>query len=84
MSSARAARSRRHVNANYEAGPLDFRFADRWDSLSGWRRWWEALSGGVGPAPPLAAGVLAQAALCVLLATARHPAFAGRSTREPV
>ena len=64
-----------HVYANYDAGPLDFRYADRWESLTEMSRWWLAVSKTVGPSPPLAAGALAQASLCVLLATLRHPAL---------
>lgn len=64
----------RHVWANYDSGPLDRVYGPRWDGMSEIDRWWTAASGGVGPAPTLAAGVLAQAALCLLLATYRHPA----------
>ena len=66
----------RHVVANYEAAPLDRVFGPRWDDMSALSRWWESATGGVGPAPSLAAGVLAQAALCLLAATIRHPATA--------
>jgi hypothetical protein len=38
-------------------------------------RWWAALSKTVGPAPPIAPGVLAQASLALLLSTIRHPAL---------
>jgi hypothetical protein len=64
-----------HVYANYDAAPLDFRYADTWDSLPEATRWWLAATKSVGPSPPLASGALAQAALCVLLATLRHPAL---------
>ncbi|MFN8122212.1 MAG: hypothetical protein U0237_07250 [Thermoleophilia bacterium] len=64
----------RHVVANYDTAPLDRVVGPRWDSMSELHRWWEAASGGVGPAPTFAAGVLAQAALCLLAATIRHPA----------
>ena len=64
-----------HVEGNYDAGPLDFQYADTWDGLSEASRWWLALSKTVGPSPPLAPGALAQAGLCVLLATLRHPAL---------
>jgi hypothetical protein len=63
-----------HVMANYDAGPLDFRYAARWPTMTGPARWWAALTESVGPAPTLAPGVLAQAALCLLLATLHHPA----------
>jgi hypothetical protein len=64
-----------HVYANYDAGPLDFHFADSWDGLSEADRWWLALSKTVGPSPPLAPAALAQAGLCVSLATLRHPSL---------
>ena len=63
-----------HVKANYDAGPLDRRYAARWETMSEPSRWWTAASGGVGPSPPLAPAVMAQAALCLALATAgRRP-----------
>jgi hypothetical protein len=64
-----------HVYSNYDAGPLDYRYADTWESLTEASRWWLAATATVGPSPPLAAGALAQASLCVLLATLRHPAL---------
>lgn len=63
-----------HVKANYDAGPLDRRYATRWETMSAPSRWWTAASGGVGPSPALAPAVLAQAALCLALATVAHPA----------
>ena len=62
-----------HVAANYDAGPLDFRYADTWETLPEMTRWWLAVTKTVGPSPLLAPGALAQAAMCVLLATLRHP-----------
>ncbi len=64
-----------HVYANYDAGPLDQRYTDTWERLPEATRWWLALTKSVGPSPPLAPGALAQAGLCVLLATLRHPAL---------
>ncbi|MGE0227147.1 MAG: hypothetical protein AB7I38_01485 [Dehalococcoidia bacterium] len=69
----------RHVAANYDAGFLDFRYADRWPVMSGIDRWWHAATKTVGPAPVLAPGVLAQVGLALLFATFRHPAL-----RRPV
>ena len=63
-----------HVRANYDAGSLDRRYSARWATMSEPARWWTAASGGVGPSPPLAPGVMAQAALCLGLATLHHPA----------
>lgn len=65
----------RHVAANYDAGFLDFRYAERWPTMSGLDRWWHAATKTVGPAPVLAPGVLAQVGLCLLFATIRHPAL---------
>ena len=64
-----------HIYANYDAGPLDREYGERWDTLADPTRWWLALSKAVGPSPPLAPGALGQAGFCVLLATLRHPAF---------
>jgi hypothetical protein len=64
-----------HVYANYDAAPLDQDYGDVWESLPEPTRWWLALTKTVGPSPPLAPGALAQAGLCVLLATVRHPAL---------
>jgi hypothetical protein len=58
-----------HVLANYNAGPLDFRYTQRWASMSATSRWWAAMSEAVGPSPTLAPAVLAQAAACLLFAT---------------
>lgn len=62
-----------HIHANYETAPLDFRYTERWPSMSELDRWWAAASKSVGPSPPLAAGVLAQAALLLLAATLDRP-----------
>jgi hypothetical protein len=67
-----------HVSENMTAGPLDRKFAATWDSMSSVAQWWEAITGGVGPAPTLAPGVLLQLGLGVLLATIRHPAADAR------
>jgi hypothetical protein len=68
-----------HVHENYEAGPLDYRYTATWAALPAAARWWAAASKTVGPAPPIAPAVLAQAALGLLFATARHPALARRA-----
>jgi hypothetical protein len=65
-----------HVEENYQAGLLDQRYTTTWDSMPVAARWWAAISKTVGPAPPVAPGVLAQAALGLLFATVRHPALA--------
>ena len=68
----------RHVISNYETAPLDAVYGLKWDSMSPLDRWWAASSGGVGPSPALAPAALAMTALCVLLATWRHPARRSR------
>lgn len=64
-----------HLEENLGAGPLDRRYAATWDAMSPIQHVWKAASGAVGPAPLLAPGILAGAAVLVLLATARHPAL---------
>lgn len=63
-----------HIEENRKAGALDFRFTERWESMSPADQWWKAATKTVGPAPVLAAGVLAQAALMIAAATIAHPA----------
>jgi hypothetical protein len=58
-----------HALVNYDSGPLNQRYADTWDMLSPWLRWWYAITRTVGPAPTLAPGMLGQAAATLLLAT---------------
>lgn len=58
-----------HALVNYQAGPLDQRFAESWGVLPDWLRWWYAITRAVGPAPTLAPGMLGQAALTLMLAT---------------
>lgn len=60
-----------HVAANYDAGPLDGRYSETWAQLPLTTQLWYAASMTVGPAPPLAAGVLGYAAALVLLGTVR-------------
>jgi hypothetical protein len=62
-----------HIVVNYEAGALDQRYADAWDTLPLLQRWWYAATKTVGPAPTLAPGVLGQTALLLLLATLNGP-----------
>lgn len=65
----------RHVVSNYETAPLDAVYGLKWASMAQPERWWAAASGAVGPSPALAPGALAMTALCLLLATWRHPAL---------
>ena len=64
-----------HVKANYDAAPLDFRYTNRWPTMSAGSKWWAAASQSVGPSPTLAPGVLAEAACCLFFATLGHPAL---------
>lgn len=63
-----------HIAENHKPGPLDYRYAATWESLSATDQWWKAATKAVGPAPILAAGVLAQAGLMIAAATVGHPA----------
>jgi hypothetical protein len=67
-----------HVSENLTAGPLDRNFAASWASMSPLEQWWQAVTGGVGPAPTMAPGMLLQLGLSLLLATVRHPAAISR------
>ena len=58
-----------HIDENLTAGPLDRAYAATWDTMSTVDQWWTAITGGVGPAPTLAPGALAEIALALLLAT---------------
>jgi hypothetical protein len=58
-----------HVIANHEAGALDARYGDTWDSMSTWAQWWAAATESVGPSPPLAPAALALGGVCLWLAT---------------
>jgi hypothetical protein len=62
-----------HVHANLEAAPLDAAYEATWSGVPVLEQWWLAITGGVGPAPTLAPGALAEIALAVLLATVAHP-----------
>ncbi|MGW0802665.1 hypothetical protein [Nonomuraea sp. NPDC002799] len=61
-----------HVSVNHGSGAFD----PAWDTLSPLTQWWYALTKSVGSAPPLAPGMLAQAALLLLLTSTmkRQPA----------
>ncbi|GGP08283.1 hypothetical protein GCM10012278_39380 [Nonomuraea glycinis] len=64
-----------HVSANFTMGSFDQSLDGTWAGMSVVSQYWYALTKAVGNAPPLAPGMLAQAALLVLLAT-----FAGSGT----
>lgn len=62
-----------HTAVNHNAGALDQRYADTWDSLPAAEQWWYAFTKTVGPAPTLAPGILAQTALLLVLASVLRP-----------
>ncbi len=64
-----------HIDENYTAAPLDFRYQDAWATMPEPERWWAAFSKSVGPAPTFAPAALAEIGLLVLVATRRHPAL---------
>ena len=71
-----------HVAANYDAGPLDFRYTDTWETLPELTRWWLAATKTVGPSPLLAAGALAQAACASCLRHSVTRSFAVASADQ--
>lgn len=60
-----------HVLANLRAGPLDPRYVEVWDSMSGAARLWAATSGAVGPSPVLVPGTMGLAGVLLWLAVLR-------------
>lgn len=60
-----------HVLANLRAGPLDPRYAEAWDAMSGAARLWAATSGAVGPSPVLVPGTMGLAGVLLWLAVLR-------------
>ena len=63
----------RHIHANYETAPLDFRYSERWDTMAFADQLWAVVSGDVGPSPILASGVLALIGLALGAATLGLP-----------
>jgi hypothetical protein len=62
-----------HIHENYNAGPLDYRYAERWEAMTFVSRLWTAATKSVGPAPVLAPLVLAQVGVSLALATIGLP-----------
>jgi peptidoglycan/LPS O-acetylase OafA/YrhL len=62
-----------HVLENHRAGPLDYRYTDRWPDMSAASTWWTAITKTTGPAPVLAPAILVLAAACLSLATVGLP-----------
>ena len=71
-----------HVKSNYDAAILDFHFTDRWAHMSLMSKVWAAGTGQVGPSPVLAPAVLSQCAVCLALATLRHPKLTSTRVRS--
>ena len=72
-----------HIKENYDTAPLDRHYGPLWNSMSSLSKVWHAATGSVGPSPLLAPGLLAQAGLCLALATVAHPAFRQGDTLDP-
>ena len=72
-----------HVEGNYDSGPLDFRYATSWASMSEASRWWKAVSGGVGASPPIVPGALALVAGLLVVATLGRGARAADGVSGP-
>lgn len=68
-----------HVSANFTMGSFDQSLDRTWAGMPVVSQYWYALTKAVGNAPPLAPGMLAQAALLVLLATFTGPGTASAS-----
>lgn len=58
-----------HIQANLESGPLDARYSATWATMSTPAQLWTAASGGVGPSPLLAPGMIGLAGVLLWLAT---------------
>lgn len=72
-----------HVQSNYDAAILDYHYTDRWPNMSLISKLWAASTGQVGPSPVMAPAVLSQCAICLALATFRHPRLAGAGAPAP-
>lgn len=72
-----------HIHANYESGPLDFRYAETWSTMSMASKAWTAATGGVGPAPALAPMILALSGACLALATVGLPTRRTQAVPSP-
>jgi hypothetical protein len=72
-----------HIQSNYDAAILDYHYTDRWPTMSLTSKLWAAASGKVGPSPVMAPAVLSQIAICMALATFRHPRLVGPGREAP-
>ena len=59
----------RHFDENYATAPLDGRYSERWETMSGLAQWWEVINGSVGHVPVLAAGALVPIGITLALLT---------------
>jgi hypothetical protein len=58
-----------HAHGNYQSGPLDAVYGDRWATMGSLERWWLAVREQVGPAPVIVPLALAQLAALAAIAT---------------
>lgn len=72
-----------HVQSNYDAAILDYRYTDRWPTMSLTSKLWAASTGQVGPSPVMAPAVLTQIGVCMFLSTIRHPRLVGAGQDAP-
>ncbi len=72
----------KHVQSNYESGPLDAVYGQNWQTMGVLSRLWHATIESVGASPSFAPGALALLAACVLVATIGHPAARHSGTRQ--
>ena len=56
-----------HTLVNFDSGPLDYRFAETWETMPATQQWWYAFTKAVGPSPTLAPGVLGLSSTLLLL-----------------
>jgi len=56
-----------HTLVNFDSGPLDYRFAETWETMPATQKWWYAFTKAVGPSPTLAPGVLGLSSTLLLL-----------------
>lgn len=72
-----------HIQSNYDAAILDYKYTDRWPHMSLTSKLWAASTGQVGPSPVMAPAVLSQIGVSMALATFRHPRLVGAGRDAP-
>ena len=58
-----------HFDENYQTASLDYRYSERWETMSVLSRWWEVAVGSVGHVPIPASVALAPVGIALALAT---------------